>query len=125
MPIKEASEELLGYDDGDLTVRSAHYIALARGEVLVLPRRVLFLLFELARSPGSVRSRADLAEAAWGSVGRRIKLQSIDQSISRLRGALGEALPGLSYVHTHPGAGYRFERELAEDGERVGSDPAR
>lgn len=98
------------YDDGDLVVRSADYIVIARGQVLVLPRRVLFLLFEFARRPGVVRTRADLADASWGPVARRVKLQSIDQAVSRLRSALAEALPELAYIHTHQGVGYRFQR---------------
>jgi DNA-binding response OmpR family regulator len=99
------------YDDGDLIVRPSDYVALARGQLLDLPRRVLFLLFELARRPGVVRTRADLAVGAWGAQANRIKLQSVDQAISRLRHSLYESLPELDYVHTHTGLGYRFERE--------------
>jgi DNA-binding response OmpR family regulator len=103
------------YDDGDLIVRPDDYVALARGRLLELPKRILFLLFELARQPGTVRTRLDLGVGAWGPGGREIKLQSIDQAISRLRGALSDAIPEIEYVHTHPGLGYRFERELRRD----------
>jgi DNA-binding response OmpR family regulator len=99
------------YDDGDLIVRPADYVALARGRLLELPKRILLLLFELARQPGVIRTRADLAGGAWGSRAREIKLQSIDQAISRLRHALRDAIPEIEYVHTHAGLGYRFERE--------------
>jgi DNA-binding response OmpR family regulator len=100
------------YDDGDLVVRPDDYLAFADGKMLALPRRVLFLLFELADRPGVVRTRADLATGAWGPMSRDLKLQSVDQAVSRLRQALAAALPGLAYVHTHPGLGYRFQREL-------------
>ena len=99
------------YDDGDLIVRPNDFVALARGTLLELPRRVLFLLLELAREPGVVRTRSDLGMHAWGPRASRIKPQSIDQAISRLRHALSEAIPGVEYVHTHPGLGYRFERK--------------
>ena len=99
------------YDDGDLIVRPGDYVALARGRLLELPRRVLFLLFELASRPGVVRTRAELAVGAWGSQANRMKLQSVDQAVSRLRHCLEGALPELDYVHTHTGLGYRFERE--------------
>ena len=100
-----------GYDDGDLQIRRTDYIVMVRGTVLLLPRRILFLLFEFADQPCVVRTRADLAEAAWGPVARAVKLQSIDQAVSRLRCTLKNQLPGLTYIHTHAGIGYRFERE--------------
>jgi DNA-binding response OmpR family regulator len=109
------------YDDGDLIVRPDDFIAQARGELLELPRRVLFLLFELARQPGVVRTRADLGSGAWGERARTIKPQSVDQAISRLRHALAEAIPEIEYVHTHAGLGYRFERESRRDRDRFTS----
>jgi DNA-binding response OmpR family regulator len=109
------------YDDGDLIVRPDAFVALARGGLMELPRRVLFLLFELARQPGVVRTRADLRSGAWGARARTIKPQSVDQTISRLRHALAEAIPEIEYVHTHPGLGYRFEREDRRDRDRFTS----
>jgi DNA-binding response OmpR family regulator len=103
------------YDDGDLVVRPDHFVVLAHGELLELPRRVLFLLLELARHPGVIRTRAELGDAAWGARARRIKPQSIDHAISRLRHSLSDAMPELEYVHTHAGLGYRFERESRAD----------
>lgn len=100
-----------GYDDGDLQIRSSDYIVMVHGEVLLLPRRILFLLFEFAELPSVVRTRADLVEAAWGPVACAVKLQTIDQAVSRLRRTLRSRLPGLTYIHTHAGIGYRFERE--------------
>jgi DNA-binding response OmpR family regulator len=86
-------------------------VAIARGRHLRLPRRVLFLLFELASAPGRVRTRAELAERAWESGARRVKLKSVDQAVSRLRRTLKEVLPEIEYIHTQTGVGYRFLRE--------------
>lgn len=118
MAARGATTPVRCYDDGDLVVRPDDFLAFAHGRVLTLPKRVLFLLFELADRPGVVRTRADLATGAWGPQARDVKLQSVDQAISRLRQVLAEALPGVEYVHTHPGLGYRFDRQAANGGPR-------
>ena len=104
-----------GYEDADLSVRPGDFVVIARGRHLEVPRRVLFLLFELASRPGETRTRAELAEGAWGPGARAIKPQSVDQAVSRLRHALREAVPEVEYVHTEAGVGYQFLRGAAGD----------
>lgn len=102
------------YDDGVLKIRPSAYLALAYGEYLHLPKGVLFVLFEMAKRPGIVQSREELAERAWGPRGAEIGLKSVDQSVSRLRRELAAVLPRRCYIHTHAGIGYRFEGESVD-----------
>lgn len=96
------------YDDGDLLVRPADLVAIARGRHLRLSRRVLFLLFELTSAPRRVRTRAELAERACEPGARRVRLQSVDQAVSRLRRTPREVLPEIEYIHTQTGVGHQF-----------------
>lgn len=105
------------FDDGILQVKPRDYIAVAKGVVLKLPRRQLALLAELTRTPGRVRTRADLFAAVWG--GREDDLtRVVDVTVAHLRARLAAAIPEHAYIHTHPRVGYRFA------GERVAAQPA-
>ena len=108
---KQQAEQPALWDDGVLIVRPWAYTALAYGEHLHMPRRVLFLLFELAKRPGVVQKRETLARRAWGTHAGEIQVKSVDAAISRLRRELARAIPLRCYVHTHPGIGYRFDAE--------------
>ena len=100
------------YDDGWLQVKPRDYIASAGGVVLALPPRQLALLAELARTPGRVRTRAELYEAVWeGDASRETRV--VDVTVAHLRAAIADALPERVYIHTHPRLGYRFAGEPA------------
>jgi DNA-binding response OmpR family regulator len=92
---------------GPLQVRPAQHVAVVDGKTLHLTRHELGLLVALARHPGAVLSREDLAEMAWGrplGAGDR----SVDVYVRRLRQKLADAAPGWDFIHTHFAFGYRF-----------------
>jgi DNA-binding response OmpR family regulator len=95
---------------GDLEIRPAALVALARGRPLQLTRRELGLLVALSRQSGRVVRREELYEAVWGGELRKDD-RSIDVHVRRLRRKLGTVLPEWRFIHTHFGLGYRFEAE--------------
>jgi DNA-binding response OmpR family regulator len=93
---------------GDLEVRPAHRLALARGRAMNLSSRELSLLAALVRTQGRVISREELFEFVWGSTLRKND-RSVDVYVHKLRSKLTEAVPDCEFIHTHFGFGYRFE----------------
>ena len=95
---------------GELEIRPADRVAVARGRILNLTVHELGLLAELARAEGRVVSREDLYATVWG--GRlRANDRSIDVYVHKLRTKLSNALPEWAFIHTHFGFGYRFSAE--------------
>jgi DNA-binding response OmpR family regulator len=95
---------------GELEVRPADHLALARGQALSLSVRELELLAALARSQGRVVARDELYASVWGAPLRE-QDRSVDVYIHKLRAKLARAIPGCRFIHTHFGFGYRFEPE--------------
>jgi DNA-binding response OmpR family regulator len=98
---------------GPLEVRPAQNVAVLDGTTLRLTRHELGLLTALARHPGAVLSRDDLAELAWGrplGPGDR----SVDVYVRRLRQKLADTGPGWEFIHTHFAFGYRFGAERSQ-----------
>jgi DNA-binding response OmpR family regulator len=100
-------------DAGPLQVRPAQNVAVLDGATLHLTRHELGLLTALARHPGAVLGREELAEQAWGrplGAGDR----SVDVYVRRLRQKLADAGPGWEFIHTHFAFGYRFGAERSQ-----------
>jgi DNA-binding response OmpR family regulator len=98
---------------GPLEVRPGQNVAVLDGTTLRLTRHELGLLTALARHPGAVLSREDLAELAWGrplGPGDR----SVDVYVRRLRQKLADTGPGWEFIHTHFAFGYRFGAERSQ-----------
>jgi DNA-binding response OmpR family regulator len=95
------------YRAGRLEIRPAEHAAFADGRPLPLTVRELALLSELARNSERILTREQLFEAVWGRE-RRADDRSVDVYVSRLRTKLADALPGVTFIHTHFGIGYRF-----------------
>jgi DNA-binding response OmpR family regulator len=95
------------YRAGRLEIRPAEHAALVDGRPLALTVRELALLAELARNSERILTREQLFEAVWGRE-RRAADRSVDVYVSRLRNKLAKALPGIDFIHTHFGIGYRF-----------------
>jgi DNA-binding response OmpR family regulator len=101
------------YDDGRLQIRAADRVVLTDGSHLQLTPSQLGLLVELRRYEGRARSREQLMAAVWGpdaEAGPR----AVDVAIARLRAQLRRRIPGVAYIQTDLGRGYRFNREVAD-----------
>ena len=99
---------------GDLEVRPADHLALARGRAIALSQRELELLAALARRQGRVVPRDELYATVWGAELRE-QDRSVDVYVHKLRAKLARAIPGCRFIHTHFGFGYRFEPEPPGD----------
>ena len=99
---------------GDLEVRPADHLALARGRALSLSVRELDLLAALARRQGRIVARDELYATVWGAPLRE-QDRSVDVYVHKLRSKLARAIPGCRFIHTHFGFGYRFEPEPSAD----------
>jgi DNA-binding response OmpR family regulator len=85
---------------------------MARGRPLVLSRREYDLLRELANRQGRILTRAEILSAVWGRAFDPAD-RSVDVYVRKLRVKLASALPAWTFIHTHPGFGYRFAPEPA------------
>jgi DNA-binding response OmpR family regulator len=95
---------------GQLEVRPAESLVLAKGRPLHLSVREHRLLVELVRRRDRIVSRESLYAAAWGGA-LRSGDRSVDVYVRKLRVKLSRALPGWQCIHTHVGFGYRFSPE--------------
>ena len=93
---------------GDLEIRAGEGLVLASGRALTLSVREFDLLVVLARNAGRIVSREDLYRLAWGGTLRRGD-RSCDVYVHKLRQKLEAALPGMHFIHTHVGFGYRLD----------------
>src|SRR5687768_17605266 len=64
------------------------------------------VLVQLVSHAGAVVAKDALIHTAWGAIA--ISDNSIEQVLSRLRKALGDAGRGRRYIETVPHRGYRF-----------------
>jgi two-component system, OmpR family, alkaline phosphatase synthesis response regulator PhoP len=93
---------------GELWVDATRYDVVADGRGAGLTTREFEVLALLVEHRGSVLERERIYTGVWGTdtpTGDR----SVDMFISRIRLKLKYLSPGWSYLHTHVGAGYRFE----------------
>lgn len=98
---------------GELEIRLGEGLVLAAGRPLTLSVREFRMLVALASRAGGIVSREELYEAVWG---RELRSgdRSVDVYVSKVRGKLGQALPDVRFIHTHPGFGYRFEAPFSQ-----------
>ena len=90
---------------------------LASGRALTLSVREFELLVAMARRMGAVITREELYDTVWGGE-LRAGDRSVDVYVSKLRGKLEAAMPDRSFIHTHPGFGYRFQPQPAREAGR-------
>ncbi len=96
----------------ELEIRLGEGLVLATGRALTLSVREFELLVAMARRIGAVITREELYDNVWGG-SLRAGDRSVDVYVSKLRGKLEAAMPDRSFIHTHPGFGYRFQPEPA------------
>src|SRR5271166_3621802 len=75
-------------------------------EAVALNRRAFDVLLYLVQNPGKVLTREELLKNIWPDT--FVDENSLAQSISALRRALGEKPSDNSYIVTLPGRGYQF-----------------
>jgi DNA-binding response OmpR family regulator len=95
---------------GELEIRADQFQAFVSDGSLDLTRREFELLHLLAEAKGQVLERETIYQRVWGYAmahGDR----SVDVFVRKLRQKLEKRSPGLSYIHTHFGVGYRFDPE--------------
>jgi DNA-binding response OmpR family regulator len=93
---------------GELEIRLEEGLVLATGRALTLSVREFELLVALARRAGAIITREQLYDTVWGGE-LRPGDRSVDVYVSKLRSKLEMALPDRTFIHTHPGFGYRFQ----------------
>jgi DNA-binding response OmpR family regulator len=98
----------------DLEIRPGEGLVLATGRALTLSVREFELLVAMARRMGAVITREELYDTVWGGE-LRAGDRSVDVYVSKLRGKLEAAMPDRSFIHTHPGFGYRFQPQPASE----------
>jgi len=95
---------------GELELRPEGCQLLLAGRHVSLTRREFELLYVLAESMGRVLPRATIFARVWGG-SMPVRDRSVDVFVRKLRGKLRRAEPGLAFIHTHFGVGYRFSPE--------------
>jgi DNA-binding response OmpR family regulator len=93
---------------GELEIRLDEGLVLATGRALALSVREFELLVAMARRAGAIITREQLYNKVWGGE-LRPGDRSVDVYVSKLRSKLETALPDRTFIHTHPGFGYRFQ----------------
>jgi DNA-binding response OmpR family regulator len=96
----------------ELEIRLGEGLVLATGHALTLSVREFELLVAMARRIGAVITREELYDSVWGGE-LRTGDRSVDVYVSKLRGKLEAATPDRTFIHTHPGFGYRFQPQPA------------
>ena len=110
----------------DLEIRLGEGLVLATGRPLTLSVREFELLVAMAKRMGAVITREELYDSVWGGE-LRTGDRSVDVYVSKLRGKLETAMPDRSFIHTHPGFGYRFQPQPSREvpSERSPTAPTR
>jgi DNA-binding response OmpR family regulator len=95
---------------GAIEVRPGEFLATAGGHPLNLTARELDLLTALTERAGRIVSREELYRSVWGEPYRKSD-RSVDVYVGKLRQKLEQALPGVRFIHTHFGFGYRLQQD--------------
>jgi DNA-binding winged helix-turn-helix (wHTH) protein len=99
---------------GELEIRPDEGLVRASGHALTLSVREFELLVAMGRRIGAICTREELYGAVWGGQ-LRPGDRSVDVYVSKLRAKLEAAMPDRSFIHTHPGFGYRFQPQPARE----------
>ncbi len=94
---------------GELTMDLDRMLVSYRGSECELTAREFAILEILMRAPGTVHSRADILDAAWGSANDPLT-NIVDVYIRRLRKKIDMAAP-FAVIRTVRGRGYKIEAE--------------
>jgi DNA-binding response OmpR family regulator len=106
----EAATQTQVLRSGSIEIHPDEFLALAGNRPLNLTARELDLLTALVLRQGRIISRQELYGAVWDEPYRKSD-RSVDVYVAKLRQKLDDALPGVRFIHTHFGFGYRLEQE--------------
>jgi DNA-binding winged helix-turn-helix (wHTH) protein/Tol biopolymer transport system component len=81
------------------------------GQSIALKPKVLDTLVHLVENAGQLLDKSALMKAVWGNV--VVEENSLNQHVSTLRKALGEAPGDHRFIVTVPGRGYRFVADVS------------
>ena len=101
----EAAGEMLAR--GDLMLDSSRHLSTWKDQQVNLTVTEFLLLAALARTPGHVKSRDQLIDAAYGE-NIYVDDRTIDSHIKRLRRKFRESDPEFDAIETLYGVGYRY-----------------
>jgi DNA-binding response OmpR family regulator len=99
---------------GELDIHNRE--ALVRGQAIDLSPREFGLLHLLAEAEGRVIEREAIYQGVWGYAMPRGD-RSVDVYVRKVRNKLRLHSPAWRYIHTHFGAGYRFDATSDHGGE--------
>jgi two-component system copper resistance phosphate regulon response regulator CusR len=88
----------------DLEIDTRRHKAIRSGVALNLTAKEFLLLAQLARSPGEVVSRPEIAEHVW-DINFRTDTNAVDVMVRRLRAKVDDPF-AIKLIHTVRGAGY-------------------
>src|ERR1044072_1718958 len=114
------------YEFGPYRLDAAERQLWRGAEAVHLTPKELDTLSALVRGAGRLMSKEELLKEIWPDT--FVGEATLAQNGFTLRGALGEAEGGKSYIETVPRRGYRFAatvREVTEGGETESATPAR
>src|SRR5579863_565880 len=94
------------FEFGEFQIDVAARTLRREDEAVVLNRRAFDVLLYLVQNPGRILTRDELLKNVWPD--SFVDENSLAQSISALRRALGEKPVDKSYIVTLPGRGYQF-----------------
>ncbi|MFZ1490202.1 MAG: response regulator transcription factor [Ilumatobacteraceae bacterium] len=101
---------------GPLTIDLGRRELRVNGSPIAATRLEFDLFAQLCRHPNEVRTRAQLLESVWGP-GWVGDSHVVDVHLSNLRRKLRQRAPGLQFVHTVRGVGFRLADDILRLGE--------
>jgi DNA-binding response OmpR family regulator len=99
---------------GELTIQLPNGLVRINEQTLTVSIREFAVLLALARAQGRIISREQLYLEAWGKPMAK-RDRSVDVYVHKLRTKLEGAQPGMRFIHTHVGFGYRLDPEQSQD----------
>ncbi|MEO8541601.1 MAG: winged helix-turn-helix domain-containing protein [bacterium] len=112
MKLSTAESPLFAYEFEGFVVDSATRSLMRSGERVPLTPRVFDTLLYFVRNSGRVLEKDELIRAVWPD--GFVEENNLNQNVSVLRRALGEARGDNRFIVTVPGHGYRFAANVVE-----------
>ena len=106
--IRPAERSVEPIQAAGLVIDPDRHRAILDGEDAGLTPMEFRLLYVLASAQGTALSRDRIQQRVWGTPYRH-RDRTVDVCVRKLREKIDRRAAGHTYIHTHPGVGYRFE----------------